>query len=214
ALPRTDAARTAKEVGRSMQGGMALLAASCVALGLFPSLIFRLLRPVTDGLVGASARPTLGSGWVFETDQVQGTYAPLLIVAGFGLLGVLPWVVARLAGGAARTRVAPTWVCGGEIEPRMQYSATGYAKPIRLIFQAVIRPIRTVTLDRSASPYVVSAVHYEEGVHPVYERYLYRHGVNLLLAAAHRIRLVQSGSTRAYLTYLFVALVIVLLVAR
>jgi hydrogenase-4 component B len=69
-------------------------------------------------------------------------------------------------------------------------------------------------IERPSSPFVVHAVRYEESVHPVYERQLYDRGVNLLLAASHRIRLLQSGSLRAYLTYLFVTLVIVLVLAR
>jgi hydrogenase-4 component B len=96
----------------------------------------------------------------------------------------------------------------------MQYTATGFAKPIRLIFQAAIRPQRTVVLERSTSPFVVQAVRYEEGVLPVYERHLYARAVNLLVWASHRIRSLQSGSLRAYLTYLFVTLVVVLALTR
>ena len=50
--------------------------------------------------------------------------------------------------------------------------------------------------------------------HPVYEQHLYERGVNLLLAASHQIRRLQSGSLRAYLTYLFVTLVVVLVLSR
>jgi hydrogenase-4 component B len=130
------------------------------------------------------------------------------------LVGILPWLVARLIGGATRTRIAPTWVCGVGLQSRMQYSATGFAKPIRLIFQSAIQPVRTVVLERPASPHVVQAIRYEESVHPIYERHFYERGVSLLLAASHQIRLLQNGSLRAYLAYLFVTLVVVLLVAR
>jgi hydrogenase-4 component B len=213
AQPRTDAARDAREVPRSMQGGMALLALACIAFGLLPWPLLRLLRPVTEGLVGAQAHPALGASGIFDAAMLQGSYAPLAVVAALLLLGVAPWLVARLFGNAGRVRVSPTWVCGVDLEPRMQYSATGFAKPIRLIFQAVIRPQRTVVLDRPESPFVVGAVRYDETVQPIYER-PYARVVQLLVSASHRIRALQNGSVRAYLTYIFVTLVIVLILAR
>jgi hydrogenase-4 component B len=143
---------------------------------------------------------------------MTGSYAPIALVAGMFLLGVLPWLVARLLAGKGRSRVAPTWVCGVGLETRMQYSATGFAKPIRIIFKALIRPQRTVKLDRS-SPYFVRSVRYEETVHAIYEG-IYGRVVHFLLITSTRIRLLQNGSVRTYLTFLFVTLVVALLLAR
>jgi hydrogenase-4 component B len=95
----------------------------------------------------------------------------------------------------------------------MQYSATGFAKPIRIIFRALIRPQRLVSLSGPGLPYFVRAVRYEEAVHPVYER-PYERAAQLLVRASHRIRVLQGGSVRLYLTYLFVTLVVVLVLAR
>jgi hydrogenase-4 component B len=138
----------------------------------------------------------------------------VLIIAGLVALGIVPWLLARLLTGKGRTRTAPTWVCGVELEPRMQYSATAFAKPIRLIFQELIRPHRLIELERPVSSYFVAAVRYEEGVHPIYERHLYERAVRLLTGASHRISRLQSGSIRAYLLYVFVTLVVVLLLTR
>jgi hydrogenase-4 component B len=217
AQPRSAGARSAHEVGGSMLGGMALLALLCVALGLFPNAIFRLLRPVTDALLGTRVAPSVGAvgaGNVFDASRVDSTYAPLAVVIGLLLVGVVPWAVARLIGGRSRERVAPTWVCGVDLEPRMQYSATGFAKPLRLIFSALIRPHRSVQLARPVSDYFVTSLRYEEGVHPIYERHLYQRAVALLVEISHRVRALQSGSMRAYLTYLFATLLVVLMLAR
>jgi hydrogenase-4 component B len=211
---RTDAARTAHEVPLSMQAGMGVLAALCIVFGLAPNVILSLLRPVTMALIGATAAPSLGALPTLDPSLREGAYAPLGLVALLLILGGLPWLIARLTSGGVRTRVAPPWVCGVALEPRMQYTATGFAKPIRLIFQAAIRPERSIVIERSASPFVVDAVRYEETVHPIYERHLYERGVHLLVSASHRIRRLQSGSLRAYLTYLFVTLVVVLILTR
>jgi len=62
-MPRSEKAAAAREVALSMRMGMAFLAALCVVLGLFPTLVARLLAPVTVGLVGVVARPAL-SAWL------------------------------------------------------------------------------------------------------------------------------------------------------
>jgi hydrogenase-4 component B len=196
-----------------MQLGMTPLAIGCVLLGLAPALVFRLLRPVTSDLVGAVSHPAIGGTNIFDAAQMNGSYAPIALVVGMFLLGVLPWLAARFLAGEGRSRIAPTWVCGVALETRMQYSATGFAKPIRIIFKSVIRPRRSVTLDRPSSPYFVRSVRYEETVHPIYER-IYARVVNLLVTASTRVRLLQNGSVRTYLTFLFVTLVVALLLAR
>jgi hydrogenase-4 component B len=211
--PRSDAARHAHEIRPTMQGGMIILAGLCLGFGVFPGPVIRLLQPVTASLVGATTAPSLRTLPGLDGTSLHGSYAPLALVVVLVLLGLLPWLVARLIGGRGRTRIAPPWVCGIELQPRMQYSATGFAKPIRIIFQTVIRPQRSVVLERPTSPYVVRAVRYDESVQPIYEQHLYQRGVGLLLWTSHQIRLLQSGSLRAYLTYLFVTLVVVLALA-
>ena len=44
-----------------------------------------------------------------------------------------------------RTRRGPTWDCGQRgLTPQMEYTATGFSKPIRMIFKALFRPRREV----------------------------------------------------------------------
>jgi hydrogenase-4 component B len=96
----------------------------------------------------------------------------------------------------------------------MQYTALSFTQPLRLMFQAVLQPRRTIELNRSRSPHLVESIHYEERVHPIYERYFYNRGVGLLMAVSQRVRLLQNGSIRAYLAYIFITLVVVLVLAR
>ncbi|MEZ4568735.1 MAG: hypothetical protein R2849_00065 [Thermomicrobiales bacterium] len=137
AQPRSDAARDAREVSRSMHGGMALLAAGCIGLGILPIVLFEALQPVTRGCLSRpETSPSLGlSGHMLNPSGTAGSM-PVLVVAGLVALGRHPLDrVARLLTGAGRSRLSPTWVCGVGLEPRMQYSATAFAKPIRLIFK-------------------------------------------------------------------------------
>ncbi len=105
AQPRSQRARDAREVGWSMQAGMALLAAACVGLGLFPVVLFKALNPVTSMLVGTTTAPSIGlQGRLLNPDGAAGSYAPVAIVAGLLVLGIVPWLVARLLMGEGRSR--------------------------------------------------------------------------------------------------------------
>ncbi|MHB8620911.1 MAG: hydrogenase 4 subunit B [Chloroflexota bacterium] len=209
--------RSTRHVGHEaavpMLLGTGLLAGLCVALGAAPGAILRLVSPVTSLLAGASAPATLATGHAGPA-STAGVFAPAGILALVAACSLGALVLARVLGGPGRIRVAPPWACGNRLEPGMQYTSTALAKPIRIIFQALVRPYRDVEREHSQAPFFVSSVRYEGGVLPVYEHYLYRPVVKALLRASHRIRLLQNGSLRTYLVYMFAALVAAMLVAR
>jgi len=111
-------------------------------------------------------------------------------------------------------RIAPPWVCGIALEPRMQYSAAALAKPIRIIFSALLRPHREVEREVAAAPSFVPGIGFEASLQPVYEHRLLRAPVGLVMIAARQVRTLQNGSLRTYLAYMFVTLVVALLLAR
>ncbi|MBI3968631.1 MAG: hydrogenase 4 subunit B, partial [Chloroflexi bacterium] len=220
-MPRSASARDAREVNWSMRGAMGGLALLCFGLGLLPTAIVQLLSPVTATLAGVAANPALGLTPLRPLGP-EGAFAPLplfLLLLAFGALGLL---LARLFGGPGSERIAPPWTCGISAEPSMQYTAAALAKPIRIIFRALIRPYRVVELEPARGggrgnldpTYFVTSVRYEAGVRSVYERYLYGPAVRSLLAVAQRIRSFQSGGLRTYLAYIFATLVVVLLFTR
>ncbi|HEX9016360.1 MAG TPA: hydrogenase 4 subunit B [Chloroflexota bacterium] len=212
-MPRSEKAVFAHEVSLSMRGGMLLLALLCGVLGVFPTAVARLLSPVTAGLAGSAAQPSLGLAPVLAA--ARGSLAPLPLAAGLLLAAGLALLLARLIGGPGRSRVAMPWGCGIEVEPSMQYTATALAKPVRIIFSGLLRPYREIERQHdAATPYFVSGVRYEAGIHPVYERYLYAPAVRALLGTAHQIRALQNGSLTTYLAYICATLVVVLLLAR
>jgi hydrogenase-4 component B len=203
----------AAEVSRPMLAGMGLLSVACVALGLFPSLALGLISPITEALVGASVSPS--SALVTPSTQAAGSfYLPVGVAAVLFVLAGLAFLAGRVLGGPSIVRVAPPWVCGGVLEPRMQYSAAALAKPIRIIFSALLRPHREVEHELAGAPSFVPGVRFEAGLQPVYEHRLLRAPVGLLMMAAGQVRALQNGSLRTYLAYMFVTLVVALLLAR
>jgi hydrogenase-4 component B len=210
---RSAAADMAHEVGVPMRAGMVILAAACIAPGLFPAMVLRLLDPVTSALVGA---PIPSPDALSLTTPVIGgaAYGPVPVLLTLAALGGLAWLLGRLIGGPVGVRVAPTWVCGVALEPRMQYTAAAFSKPIRIIFRFLLRPYREVEREYAASAHFVSGVRFESGARPVYEPPLYHQAVALLLRGAHGVRVLQNGSLRLYLAYMFATLVVALVLTR
>ena len=208
---RSPQAAGAAEVSRPMLLGMGLLVTACVALGLLPSALVRLLGSVTAGLVGTGvAVPTA----LAISAPVAAVYLPVGLVALLVGLASLAFLLGRSLGGPEVVRAAPPWVCGVALEPRMQYTASALAETIKIIFRFVLRPRRAVERERVVSPHFVSGVRFESHVEPLYDHLIYRHAIWLFVRAAREVRILQNGSLRSYLAYMLVTLVVALLLAR
>ena len=208
----------AREVRVTMRLGMAFLAICCLVLGLVPAIALRLLRPVTMALTGVVAEPHFRVLPDVHHDPAQaqhGTYAPLailvlLVLAGWGGLPARP---ARSAGGCAAGSHRRGSAARGS-NRRCSTPPPRLTKAVRIIFRSVVRPVRAVEITYAQEPYFVATVGYEGRVQPIYERYLYRPAVRVLIRAAEQVRRLQNGRLRRYLAYQFAVLVIVLLLTR
>jgi hydrogenase-4 component B len=217
AQPRSEHAAHAHEAAPSMLFGQAILTAACVFLGLFPTLFLAVLDPVTQQLVGQtlSAKLSLANGLVLGNSDPQGGTVSTL---GLTLMAVclLPvplglWLV--FARGA-KTRIGPTWDCGLRgLTPHMEYTATGFSKPIRMIFKALFRPRREVQREYDFSPYFATTIRFESHIEEAFVTRVYRPLNRLVLRASRRLRVLQAGSIQAYLIYIFVTLLLLLLFA-
>jgi hydrogenase-4 component B len=75
--------------------------------------------------------------------------------------------------------------------------------------------VRTVaTTYRAPGSYFLQTMSYRGDTRPIVERYLYATIHQGVIALARATRIIQNGSTRIYLAYIFVTLVVLLLLAR
>ena len=95
----------------------------------------------------------------------------------------------------------------------MEYTATGFSKPIRMIFKALFRPRREVQRDYDFSPYFAKTLRFESHVEEVFETRIYRPARIAVLRLSRRIRALQAGSIQAYLIYIFITLLLLLMFA-
>jgi hydrogenase-4 component B len=214
ALPRTPQAAAAREVPSNMVWPQLMLAAFCVGLGLFPGAVLTALRAVMASLPGLEppAGMTRGPLGIAATDGSSAVFPGAL-----ALVLVVPLCVAALLAASRRLgssiRRAPTWGCGGVLDARTEYTATAFSKPLMMIFRAVYRPTREVEALAKVSPYFPHEVRYRVEIEPTFERYVYGPLTDRVLRAAERLRILQAGSLHAYLGYVIVLVIsLVLLV--
>ena len=217
AQPRSAQAEHAEEVAGPMLAGQAVLAAACVFLGLFPTTFLRLLDPVTQQLTGQqlSAQLSLANGLVLAGATATGgtVSTPGLLLMAVCLLPVPLGLWLVLARGTT-VRRGPTWDCGLQgLTPRMEYTATGFSKPIRMIFKALFRPRREVQREYDFSPYFAKNLRFDSHVEEVFQTRIYRPLTWLVWRVARKMRALQAGSLQAYLIYIFVTLILLLLFA-
>jgi hydrogenase-4 component B len=215
AQPRSEPAANAHEATPTMLLGQAILAAACLILGLFPAMFLGWLDPVTGQLIGEriADRLSLATGLVLSAAVPDsGTVStPGIAVSGLCLL-LIPFGLWLIFARGARTRTGPTWDCGlQQLTPRMEYTATGFSKPIRMIFKALFRPRREVQREYDYSPYFARTLRFETHVEEVFETRVYRPLKRLVLRLSRQMRALQAGSIQAYLIYIFVTLLFLLL---
>lgn len=211
ALPRSHEAREAKEAPLSMLAPQAFLAALCFVLGLFPGLALEALGSVLASLPGLEPREDMvARGWGMASGLGRFDRVVPAMFA-FALLLGLAAAAFTTARRGARVRRAPTWGCGGELSPRTEYTATAFSKPLLMIFRAVFRPTREVEARAEVSPYFPQEVRYRTSIEPPFERYVYRPLARMVLRTAHGMKVLQAGSLHAYLAYVLVLAVILLM---
>jgi hydrogenase-4 component B len=198
--PRSEEAESAHEVSVPMQAGMAVLATACMVIGVFPGFVLRGLGALTEELLPGARLPQ----------------------AAASLSGLLPWIalfvlvpVVGMIFFKRAKRLTATWACGlPGLSERMQYTSTAFSKPLRKVFSQVYKPDRAVEVVPADQPYFPASISYRSVRTTSFEKSLYRPGVDAILAAANRLRQLQTGNIQIYLLYIFGALILLLMFMR
>ena len=194
-----------------------ILALACVALGLAPFIVVPALGRVLAGLGGLpDTHPAFTLKLSLATPDGASRVSPALLALGaLVILGLIPLALRALRANR-RMRVGDSWGCGriGQT-PRMEYTATSFAEPLRRVFAELYRPTKELTIDfHPESKYFVQSIEYKSEITPWFEKNVYEPCLWLVRLVAVNVRRLQSGSLHLYLVYMAIALVILLLSAR
>jgi hydrogenase-4 component B len=215
ALPRCNSAEHATEARFSMQAGMATLAVACAVLGLGATWFVPIFAPITQNAFGVQITPQLVSanGLLLTAGSVQnGSVSPLMLAVALVALGIVPLALWFLLGRKSTRVTGPSWDCGlPGLTAANEYTATAFSKPLRMIFGALFRPRREIQAQYDVSPYYPKAIHFESEIVPTFETHFYQPLLAGIQMLAARMRRIQTGSIHAYLAYIFVTLILLLL---
>ncbi|MCR6544803.1 formate hydrogenlyase [Dehalobacterium formicoaceticum] len=215
-LARSTQAAEAKEVPMPMLLGMGLLAMICLVLGIFPLFLLRIVDKVGLSFTGLSVTDHLQGGWLmaYLPLQVEGnSITPWAFFLALLILILISLVMVRILGGKYRERKYNTWDCGfKELTPRMQYSATGFSKPLRIVFKILYRPGRELKTGEGTSPYFPLSQKYQVSTESIFEKYLYYPIILIMNKFSIKTRLsIQTGSIHMYLLYILITTLALLL---
>ena len=138
--------------------------------------------------------------------------SPTLVALSLLIVLALAPLVMTVLRVNRRLRVSDTWGCGrvGQT-PRMEYTSTSFAEPLRRVFAELYRPTKDVTIDfHPDSKYFVQSIEYKSDIRSWFEEFLYTPLLTVIQWISLRVRRFQSGSLHGYVAYLFIMLILML----
>jgi len=210
--PRRPVAAAAKETDRFSLAAMALLATLCLVAGILPGLFIDALAPVNTALIGAHMPAQIGTPWlaIIPITASRSSYDGLLVFLFMVMSGALAAsAIHRLA--SDRLRRAPAWDCGyPDASPANQYTAMSFAQPIRRVFGTTLFHAReTVEMP---PPGDTRPARLSVELHDLIWDFIYAPLAAGIGFAADRLNRLQFLTIRQFLSFVFGALVILLLV--
>jgi hydrogenase-4 component B len=210
--PRSDAAKAASETDRWSQSAMLALAGLCLLAGILPGFVIDGVAPVTRMLVGARLAPQSTQPWlrIIPIDPARSAYnGALVFVMILIAAAATAFVVRRLASNALRR--SPAWDCGfPDSSPTTQYTAGSFAQPIRNVFGSVVFRAREHVV--MAKPGEISTARLHVELHDTIWETLYLPIIRVVDVMADRLNRLQFLTIRRYLTIVFAALILLLII--
>jgi hydrogenase-4 component B len=210
--PRSPAAGAASETDRLSRAAMIVLASLCLLAGILPGLFIDALAPISAALIGERMPVQIGAQWlsIVPIAASRSSYDGLLVFLFMTISGTLAaFAIHRLA--SDRLRRAPAWDCGyPDLSPLTQYTASSFAQPIRRVFGTVV--FRAREMVEVPPPGNVQPARLTVEIHDLIWDGIYAPLAAGIGIAADRLNHLQFLTIRQFLSLVFGALVILLLV--
>jgi hydrogenase-4 component B len=191
---------------------MYFLSALCLVAGILPGIFIDALAPVTKTLVGVSMPHQTGLDWLTTVPiaESRSSYNGLLVFIFVTLSGsIAAFAIHRLA--SDKLRRGPAWDCGyPDPSPATQYTASSFAQPIRRVYGATV--FRAREIGEMPPPGAVAPARLTVELHDLIWDAAYAPIAGFIGYAADRLNVLQFLTIRRYLTLVFAALVLLLLV--
>jgi formate hydrogenlyase subunit 3/multisubunit Na+/H+ antiporter MnhD subunit len=206
-----------REVGWSMRAGMLLAAAACLLLGVLPTVVIGWMDSVSSQLTGTTIGASAGAfGWMWITPIAHERASYSGVIVFLGILTFIATVYFAMHLRPGKIHRVPIWDCGFEkLTPRMQYSATSFAMPIRRIFGALFHIKEQAKLSpQTAHRAFPKRLLYTLRIRDRFWRWLYQPVAEVSFWGSRKVGRLQQGRIQAYLIYSFVTIIVLLLFVK
>ena len=215
-LHRSENAQHATEVNSLMRFGMIMMSLVVISLMAVTPLYIKIF----DNTLVTLGNPSVYNS-MFQTGFLSihsvgidgGVVSPLILL--FALFFVTLFAYLIFTSLKIKERVCHTWGCGYDTAPNLQYSATGFAGPIRRFFEWLYRPQehseeQTVQGHKTKFHYKSYEVH----IAPLFENSLYKSvkkGATWVSNFFYRMALYE---TKHYAAMIFILMLVILFAHR
>jgi NADH:ubiquinone oxidoreductase subunit 5 (subunit L)/multisubunit Na+/H+ antiporter MnhA subunit len=210
--PRTPAAVSAQETDSNSLAAMFFLAALCFIGGILPGIFIDALGPVTKMLIGVSMPHQTGLDWltIVPIAESRSSYNGFLVFVFVTLSGsIAAFAIHRLA--SDKLRRGPAWDCGyPDASPATQYTASSFAQPIRRVYGTTL--FRAREIGEMPPPGAITPARLTVELRDLIWDAAYEPIATFVNYATERLNVLQFLTIRRYLTLVFSALVLLLLV--
>ena len=175
-LHRSTNAKHAKEVNLLMKTGMVLMSLVILSLMALAPFYIKAFDDVFISLGRDSVYAQIfpqGLWHIHSIGTNGGVVSPMILLLALVTITFVMMAVYKLFD--VKTRIHHTWSCGYKTSPKTQYSATGFAGPIRRFFSWLYQPdehFHKQTIAGHETKFSDSL--YEVHVQPLFERSLYK----------------------------------------
>lgn len=192
ARSRSEEKHQIKEAPLSLRIGMGGLALLTLILGIFSGKII-----------------TFAQKNVHLSSSVS---APNFFVSFLVIILTVILIARYLINKNQKEIVSSTWDCGTTLGPRMEITATGFARSIILIFKGILKPTiqHDIEYHDSENRYLPKSKLVTLKVQDIHHSYFYQPLKQIINIISFKIKRTQSGITNAYILYIFIALIVAL----
>ena len=206
--PRSLQAAGTQETSFGMRFAQILLALCCLIFGLFPTWVVHAINVIPARLLGVGLSKVADNGWLWlaPVSKQTASYGAIPVLIGLLVSWFIVFIFLHDPRQDNRIRIAPAWDCGfGPLTPRMQYTSSAFAMPIRRVFSFVWSIFEKIEPARQGK-----GPRYSLQITDWVWLIIYLPLGKLILKLAERTSRIQGGNLRVYLSYSFFTLLFLL----
>jgi len=215
ARSRSEEASHASESSISLKVSMAILSILTLVFGVLAGTVATSLSKVSESLntlKGSGVAATI-QNLSMTTQNVFASVSMPGILLGLLIIITVTVLIVNFISRKQKEITGITWDCGTKPSPRAEITATGFSRSIVTIFRGILQPTKQTDIEYhdANSRYFPKTRTVNLETTDIYKKYFYSPIHKLIIKVSQYVKKVQSGNVNAYVLYIFIVLIILLI---